>query len=78
MSATDGGPAFPAQWESPISGDPMQSLGMTLRDYFAGQALAGMFASEGVGPEGSTWGEIPDVAQHAYRMADAMLAERDK
>lgn len=50
--------------------------GMTLRDWFAGQALAvigGMYA------EGAT--EIRDhleVANMAYTLADAMLAERAK
>jgi hypothetical protein len=46
--------------------------GMTLRDYFAGQALAGWMASFGydnaVKPDG--------CAQLAYELADAMLAAR--
>jgi hypothetical protein len=48
--------------------------GMTLRDYFAGQALAGILAA-------NVWKEygIPDYPEaKAYRMADAMLQERDK
>jgi hypothetical protein len=62
----DGGPAFPralAEHE--------------LRDWFAGQALAGMLASEGVGTEESpTWGSPEDMTAHAYRLADAMLIAR--
>ncbi len=50
--------------------------GMTLRDYFAGQAIVGFLASEDakldeVEPEA-------DLAVVVYRIADAMLAERDK
>jgi len=48
--------------------------GMTLRDYFAAQALNGLMASGGpvnTGREGN-------VAQWSYLMADAMLKERDK
>jgi hypothetical protein len=48
---------------------------MTLRDYFAGQALAG---------EMVTWTERPPedqaelIARRCYAIADAMLAERAK
>ncbi len=46
--------------------------GMTLRDYFAGQAL--MF----IGPT-MTEGDHPsDVAAAAYFVADAMMSERKK
>lgn len=49
--------------------------GMTLRDYFAAQALTTIpaYASEDV----STWTPA-DFARHAYLIADAMLAERAK
>ena len=54
----DGGQAFPSEgWD-----------GMTLRDWFAGQALSGRMMSD--------WGEAHEFAQHAYRIADAMLKER--
>ena len=46
--------------------------GMSLRDWFAGQALVGMLAN----PEIIT--RKADVAAHAYGYADAMLAERPK
>ncbi len=45
--------------------------GMTLRDYFAGQALAGL----AVMPEGMG---ISTLANVSYKIADAMLAERAK
>lgn len=48
--------------------------GMTLRDWFAGQALGGMLASEaGIQPYPHEW-----AAERAYLIADAMLAERGK
>lgn len=46
--------------------------GMTLRDYFAGQALAGLLAN----PDYT--GLIAVSANDAYQFADAMLAEREK
>lgn len=48
------------------------SEGMSLRDWFAGQAL--LFLIEGLGDDGIT----PEcVAATSYEMADAMLAARD-
>lgn len=50
------------------------SNGMTLRDWFAGQALMGALAFPMPGPE-----KIPNnAARDAYAYADAMLAERAK
>ena len=42
------------------------SGGMSLRDWFAGQAASGL------------QGDPVDAAEWAYRFADAMLAEREK
>lgn len=63
-----GGPAFPLVHEVLPDG-----RGMSLRDYFAGQALQGLLAST------DAHSALPDagpLAKHAYRFADAMLAER--
>lgn len=49
-----------------------QHPGMHLRDWFAGQALAGMLAS-GSAAFGGDW---KAYAIDAYAMADAMLLER--
>jgi hypothetical protein len=46
------------------------SWGMSLRDYFAGQALAHLYTQDE--------GNVTNVAEWAYVVADAMLAERDK
>ena len=47
--------------------------GMTLRDYFAGQALAGYFANPST-PHQNACGE--DEMSYMYETADAMLKER--
>ena len=74
MSAiNDGGPAFPC----PVEFDPNNQLvshgsfGMTLRDYFAGQALVGMSAHK----DSSKW-EMHEITADAYAYADAMIAAR--
>lgn len=46
--------------------------GMSLRDYFAGQAIAGVF-SPGIWPNAD---QIKTAATAAYIAADAMLAAR--
>lgn len=50
--------------------------GMSLRDYFAGQALA--IVATYPRCRGDEAIEDKDVAQWAYQIADAMLAERQK
>jgi hypothetical protein len=61
---TDGGPAFPRHGYN--SND-----GMTLRDWFAGQALAGLVSYV---VKGATF---ENVAEDAYKAADAMLRARE-
>jgi hypothetical protein len=56
-----------------VATDPKQILAadMTLRDYFAGQAMARIVAADKDGCMG------PDItAQASYRLADRMLAAR--
>lgn len=71
----DNPPAFPMHDQYLSDGTPVMqgSYGMSLRDYFAGQALAGICAS---GPGQSFTDEI--IAQEAYNLADAMLTMRAK
>jgi len=73
----DGGPAFPVPDSHHANGQVQYGAnGMTLRDWFAGQALAGLLAS----PRGPVdGGAITDswVAENAYIVADAMLRARD-
>lgn len=64
----DGGPAFPrVQTGAVVATD----TGMSLRDWFAGQALAAVIASD---PDG----QVPasKQAEAAYFYADAMLKDR--
>lgn len=80
MSKTnDGGPAFPVKRvcrDSQGIDHEIHEQGMSLRDWFAGQALAGL-ASNCTDAGLSTW--LPDsIAVRAYDYADAMLAAREK
>jgi hypothetical protein len=62
----DGGCAFPAT-EKQADGSHWHShMGMSLRDYLAGQVLPSL--AEGMGPK--------LAAQQAYQYADAMIAAR--
>jgi hypothetical protein len=82
-AVNDGGPVFPQPGEldyrfgpgTERTGQLFESAGISLRDYFAGQALVGIL--------GSRHGFLVDVGTDnapswAYRVADAMLAERTK
>lgn len=74
----DGGPAFPeAYWATPESDEPSYRSGMSLRDWFAGQALAGILAFPGA-VDGNREKSKGFVAKAAYTYADALLAERSK
>lgn len=73
MSKRDGGPAFPG---AVLPEHPNHPGGMTLRDWFAGQALASsldvaMQLSRDASP-------APMTASLAYEIADAMLAAREE
>lgn len=73
----DGGPAFPlqnAQFTDAYGGAP----GMSLRDYFAGHALAGMAAGTLMDAGTLLIGNEDAAAVYAYKLADAMLEERAK
>lgn len=72
MSKNDGGPAFPAQEQRNGNGDVLVwgGAGMTLRQYYAGQALAGMLAAFRSEPE--------YAAPKAVQYADALIAELEK
>ena len=71
------GPAFPTTETSTVAfGNPIviQHPGMTLRDYFAGQALAGMLADPSRDDE--DWPTKEHFTEEAYSYADAMIEER--
>ena len=64
----DGGPAFPVP-QGYLLGD--DDKGMSLRDYFAGQAIRALLADPSH-DEGIEW-----LAEYAYAWADAMLKARE-
>ena len=73
----DGGPAFP--WTEVDACKDCSALvspprGMSMRDWFAGQAIAGMRLP----PDYSKGPCNAAAAERAYAMADAMLAERER
>ena len=65
MNKETGGPAFPSE-----SADGFIHTGMTLRDYFAAKAMAADIAT--------SYHSVNDIAELAYKMADAMLEARGK
>lgn len=79
MSIENDEQAFPAAWgNSEQGGDYVP--GMTLRDWFAGQAITGilmhgMFMSPSDSVDEQEWWNNK-ISQEAYDIADAMLAAR--
>lgn len=70
----DGGAAYPMGFMWP-NGQPEAQYGMSLRDHFAGQAMASM-VMDTVADE--AWETYEQLARDAYRVADAMLAARER
>ena len=69
----DGGPAFPSGLVSVGDGDSQAyTAGMSLRDWFAGQAMISYSAH----PNSEDW-EYDSVARSAYAQADAMMRARE-
>ncbi len=70
----DGGPAFPHQRQM-VNADTYAEItqgGMTIRDYFAGQALAGLSLTL------NNHADPEYIAKLCFSAADAMLKERTK
>lgn len=78
----DGGCAFPilGVWQNQATGETTthqtSDPGMSLRDHFAGEAMAGMIATAGAPCLAGLDGYEDQTAKAAYRMADAMLKAR--
>lgn len=76
----DGGPAFPEivieQRGDPAYRSPTRVYceGMRLRDWFAGMALSGQCADDGL----QEYSSVASAAEHCYQIADAMIEERNK
>lgn len=76
-----GGPAFPvdrvAVWgENGTISELISDLGISKRDWFAGMAMQSLMHTQYV--DMTYEGEPAAMAFEAYRLADAMLAERSK
>lgn len=65
----DGGPAFPVDPEAHNRSDAECRVlsGMSLRDYFAGQAVIGLLANDHL---------MKNVPGYAYEIADSMIKAR--
>ena len=79
----DGGPAFPHDEFIIKSRGYGPEFGLSKRDHFAGQALQGLCANPGGPFQASSlsgWTlvncTLDQVAEEAYRLADAMLRAR--
>lgn len=71
MTKIDGGPAFPL----PVTEWNPGNAGMSLRDWFAGQALIGLLSNPNHQVGTVTFERI---GQDAYKFAYAMIAARDE
>jgi hypothetical protein len=74
---SDGGPAYPikgycADASGALCGEVIKHCGMSLRDWFAGQALV-MLPHHGCGADLGT----EETALAAYQIADEMLKARE-
>lgn len=72
----DGGPAYPGDVRMRVSGGYEVQRGMSLHDYYAGQALTGLLAMRAHPASGLT-ADIDAVTSDSFRIADAMLAARE-
>ena len=66
MKKDTGGPAFPCEWVKVRS-----TPGMTLRDYFAAKAMQSMCLTV------KREQDVEIIPEAAYKMADAMLKEKN-
>jgi len=85
----DGGPAFPehhyfdpsrGQYGMHMTASDVGCGGMTLRDWFAGQALAGIcgqYHAQGNTKATDAIAHAITLSEHAYHIADAMIAARE-
>ena len=84
----DGGPAFPCGSYDPTTAAEQAPVvsGMSMRDWFAGQALQGVLSSEDRAHQLEDGETIEDAkrriqrefATWCYQMADAMIAESEE
>lgn len=78
--AEDGGYAFPANEKCPDGSHYQSHLGLSLRDWFAGQAIGAVIRQCAGDQAVSLDSRTPEqyFADKAFGIADAMLAKREK
>jgi hypothetical protein len=69
----NGGPAFPRAGSSGPGAFASPENGMTLRDFFAAKAMQGILTEDR-----SLELNFIEIASDSYRLADAMIQEREK
>jgi len=77
MTKNTGGPAFPRDGRTPF----LPQDGMTLRDHYAGQAMAALISGALASRDAKLverFGRVGTAAEVAYEYADAMIKERGK
>jgi hypothetical protein len=75
-------PAFPVTGfmvdaSGALCGETVRATGLSLRDYFAGQAIIALTAGCPITDDDASWCH-PLIAEDAYKLADAMLTVRTK
>ncbi len=78
MNKNTGGAAFPVKGVTALGFEIITEPGLSVHDYFAGQALAGMCANPAVDMTVDLEGMHEVYSKHSYKMADAMLKARDE
>jgi len=76
MKYRDGGPAFPAEYNT--KGKNYHGPGMSLRDYFAAKAMQSLMPILKHDSNEDNLTRIEAVCEMAYKYADTMLDEREK
>ena len=69
----NGGPAFPRVRLGVGATQSVSEDGMSLRDWFAGQYVSGV-----TGRQDPPYDDFESLAEMSYKVADSMLAEREK
>ncbi len=77
MSTDTGGQAFPRPYSKDdwLEEHNYAQDGMTLRDYFANNAMLGAIITQGTAVSNNNYA---DTSAACYAIADAMIAERNK